>query len=103
MDTVVIGPFDALIKDIVIPFCVTFFSAENELDGRIKELESLGPLVGFLCVVFFGIGFDLPFAVNFVSEGPVLNVVGFQMAVFTPLVGPVGVLGAIAVFEPSKS
>lgn len=102
MNAVIVDPFNTLIEDIIVPLIVPLLSAENKFDGRIKEFECLGPLVGFLCVVFFGIGFDLPFAVDFVSEGPVFYVVGLRMTVFAPLIGPVSVLCAVAVFEPSK-
>ena len=56
---------------------------------------------------FFGVGRgcvgeDLPGAPDLVPEGPVLDVVGFRVAVGAAEVRVVRVLGSVAVFEPGE-
>lgn len=58
--------------------------------------------VGLFSVDFCTQLIDLPIAPHFVAQSPVFDVVGFGMAVGSPQVGVLGVLGAIAVVEPGQ-
>jgi hypothetical protein len=67
------GPFDALVEHIVIPRRVPCLTTEDESDGRVKQLQSLGPLPGLFCIVLLGHLLDLPRAPAFITKRPVLD------------------------------
>lgn len=60
-------PFHALFQHVVVPGRVARLAAEDEGDAGVEELERFGPLVGFLCVVFFGELGYLPWSPAFVA------------------------------------
>lgn len=64
---------DALVDDVLVPFAVARLAAEDELDGRVEQLDGLGPLVGLLGVVLLGQLADLPRAPALVAQRPVLD------------------------------
>lgn len=111
---------DTLLDDIRVPRAVACFTAENELDVGIEELDGFGPLVGFLGVVFLCHLADLPRSVHLVSEGPVFDLrvlvmrqkkrgegmaylVGLLAAVLTAEVGVVCWSVGVAVLNPCES
>ena len=93
---------DAVFQDLVVPGRGTFLAAEDELEGRVGHLDRFGPLEGLFRVCGGRVGQDLPRPPDLVPERPVLDVVGFRVAVCAAEVSVVCVLRPIAVFEPGE-
>lgn len=69
----VLGVADALFDHIGVPGRVAGFTAEDEDDAGVEQLEGFGPLEGL-----FGVGFlchlaDLPWSPHLVAESPVFD------------------------------
>ena len=96
------GGYDAAFQHFIVPGGCAFFAAEDEFEGRVGHFDRFGPLEGFFGVGRGCVGEDLPGAPDLVPEGPVLDVVGFRVAVGAAEVRVVRVLGSVAVFEPGE-
>jgi hypothetical protein len=64
---------DTLVDDMPIPAVGARHTAEDELDGRVEQLQGFGPLPRFEGVGFFCGFFDLPGTPDFVAYGPVFD------------------------------
>ena len=114
---------DTLFENMLIPGTVPIFTAQDELDARVEQLQGFGPLEGLLGVVLFGLLSDLPGPPDFVAESPVFdlcqrtsvwldhtadiavctNVVWLLVSVLPTEIGVVRVVLGIAVLKPSES
>ncbi|KAI3483926.1 hypothetical protein L1887_53082 [Cichorium endivia] len=103
VDGMEIDHADETVEHLAIPLRVALVSARDELDRRVDELHAVRPSFCHLGVVGGIEEADLPRAVHLVSKTPVLDVVRLVAAsVLAAQVGPVGVTGAVAVFEPRE-
>jgi len=91
-------PAQTLGHDCVIPTREAILTTQHELDSWVKQFQCFGPLNGALCVEFRILLFDLPCSPDFVAEGPVLDVIGFFVAIFATEVCVVCVEAGVAVF-----
>jgi hypothetical protein len=60
-------PFYTFLEDIIVPGGVPSFTAEDQGDGRVEELQGFSPLISAFCVVFLGELLHLPWAPAFVA------------------------------------
>ena len=72
------GPADAFFQHVGVPAAEAGFAAEDQHDAWVEQFERFGPLVGFLCVVFFRHLADLPWSPGFIAEGPVFDLKGVR-------------------------
>ncbi len=101
MDAVKADKASQTFEDDTIPVAPAVVPAGNELDGRVGPEHDLSALAGFFDVVGGIERTDLPATVHFVAEPPVFDVEWFGIAVLTAEIGPVGVTGTVAVFNPA--
>ena len=78
------------------------FSAENEAEAGIEELQCFAPLEGFLGVVFWGHLLYLPWAPDLITQSPVFDIIRFFMTVLPPEVCVIGIPRPIAILHPSQ-
>src|SRR5206468_13086524 len=75
-------------------------AAGDQLDGRIRPAH---PLRGFereFGVILGIFVSELPRAIDFVTQAPILHAIWLFMTIFAALLGPIGIARLVNVFDP---
>src|SRR5262249_1285263 len=101
MNAVVADQVRETVDHDAVPISESPLPTASQLDRRIGFEHDLGEAPRARDIVVCSYPANLPFPVHFVTQTPVADLVRFGMTVCAPKIGPVGVAGAITVFDPS--